>query len=79
MYRYQIKKRYVRDNEPITASVGSRTNLSTGYVEYWTEAEWYGIADEDFDTLEEACAFLERQGFTEVNNDEMDKGVGAKS
>lgn len=66
MYRYDAVKRYVRDGEIVTATVGRRTDIYTGHIDYWTDAEWYGIDDEDFDTLEEACAFLESLGFTEA-------------
>lgn len=65
-YRYDAVKRYTKDGEIVAAVVGRRTNPYTGHVDYWVDAEWYGFDDEDFDTLEEACAFLEEQGFTEV-------------
>lgn len=66
MYEHTTMKRYVRDGEKITATAGKRTDTSYGCVDYWAEAEWYGYDDQYFDTFDEAVAWLEGEGFTEV-------------
>lgn len=61
-----VVKRYITDRDTVTADI-HLMERDDNRITYYVDAEWYGIeCDEDFDTLEEACEFLESRGFEEV-------------
>lgn len=61
----RVVQRYVRGGERITADIYKETD-NDGNVRYWTDAEWYDLDDEDFDTLDDAVEFLKSRGFERV-------------